>query len=321
MNQRVMQNYQQLAQQLGLRMDPEGGALYGVYGGYDVTVFAANSSYPYLLTVSASVQSAGGSLGKDTRRQFRRETPGVAALNQNGYVVTMNLKNTARQDRLAELLRGAMDAFVRFLRANGFQNCCQTCGRTGETDACCLAGSYLHLCPDCFAALQQNKTLDQAQTRSRRENLISGIVGALIGSLLGVACIVILSQLGYVAALSGVVMAVATLKGYELLGGKLTRKGVVISLLIMVLMTYVGDRLDWAIVIDQELGIGLLPSFRAVSYLLEEELIEAGSYWANLVLIYLFVLLGAIPTVYHTVKSRKLANRLYRLDGTAAGQQ
>ena len=31
-----------------------------------------------------------------------------------------------------------------------------------------------------------------------------------------------------------------------------------IGLVIMALMTYVGDRLDWAIVIDQELGVGLL---------------------------------------------------------------
>ena len=58
---------------------------------------------------------------------------------------------------------------------------------------------------------------------------MGGVVGALIGSLLGAASIILLSQLGYVAAISGVIMAVCALKGYELLGGKLTKKGVIIS--------------------------------------------------------------------------------------------
>lgn len=318
MNNRVLQNYQQLAQQTGLRLDSEGGALYGRYNGYDLIVSAPNASYPYMLAVTASVRSGGMSLGKEELRQFKREHKPVAALSQNGYVVTMAMKNMSRQERLQEALPEALSAFTAFLRANGFQNCCQTCGQTTETDPCCLAGSYLQLCPSCFTSLQQNQAMDQSQKRSRRENLISGVVGALIGSLLGVASIVILSQLGYVAALSGMIMAVATLKGYELLGGKLTRKGVVISVAIMLVMTYVGDRLDWAILIDQELGVGILTSFRIVPYLLEEGAIESTSYWANLVLIYVFLLLGAIPTVYHTIKNRKMAGRLYRLDHTAS---
>lgn len=44
------------------------------------------------------------------------------------------------------------------------------------------------------------------------ENIVGGIVGALLGSLLGVLCIVVLGQAGYVAALSGVIMAVGVLK-------------------------------------------------------------------------------------------------------------
>ena len=36
-----------------------------------------------------------------------------------------------------------------------------------------------------------------------RDNVIAGTVGAFLGSLIGVACIVILSKLGYVSAVSG----------------------------------------------------------------------------------------------------------------------
>ena len=48
----------------------------------------------------------------------------------------------------------------------------------------------------------------------KRENVPAGIVGAFLGSLIGVACAVLIGQLGYVASISGLVMAVCALKGY-----------------------------------------------------------------------------------------------------------
>ena len=41
-----------------------------------------------------------------------------------------------------------------------------------------------------------------------RDNVIAGTVGTFLGSLIGVACIVIFSRLGYVSAVAGLVMAV-----------------------------------------------------------------------------------------------------------------
>jgi len=48
------------------------------------------------------------------------------------------------------------------------------------------------------------------------ENVIAGIVGALIGAAIGGAAIILLSQLGVVASFSGIILAICTMKGYEL---------------------------------------------------------------------------------------------------------
>ena len=82
-----------------------------------------------------------------------------------------------------------------------------------------------------------------------RDNVIAGTVGAFLGSLIGVACIVILSKLGYVSAVSGLVMAVCAIKGYALLGGKLTKRGAVISGLFILVMTYVATKLCFALAV------------------------------------------------------------------------
>ena len=59
----------------------------------------------------------------------------------------------------------------------------------------------------------------EEQRKKRQENIVAGVVGAFLGTLLGVVCTVVIGQLGYVASVSGLIMAVGALKGYELLGG------------------------------------------------------------------------------------------------------
>ena len=62
-----------------------------------------------------------------------------------------------------------------------------------------------------------------------KENVFLGAVGALAGTLIGVICIVITGQLGYVSALCGVVMGVCALRGYQMLGKTVSKKGIIIT--------------------------------------------------------------------------------------------
>ena len=54
------------------------------------------------------------------------------------------------------------------------------------------------------------KTMEREK---RQENIVAGVVGAFLGTLLGVVCTVVIGQMGYVASISGLVMAVGALKG------------------------------------------------------------------------------------------------------------
>ncbi len=320
MNRVISNRYTQLAQAAGLSMDPNSGALYGRRGPYDVTVFAPNASYPYALSAVVSAIRPNAPLTKEEGQAFSANLKIVSGLTQNGSVITMSLKSTPNQRKLQEGLTAALDALISFLMQGGFQNCCQSCGRQDVVAPCYAGGAYLHLCPDCYANLQQQVAMNDAQKQQKKENVVAGVVGALIGSLLGVASIVILSQLGYVAVVSGIIMAVCTLKGYELLGGKLSNKGIIIGVAIMLIMTFFGDRVDWAIVVARELGIDFATAFQGISLLLEQEIIEASTYWGNLVLLYIFVLIGIVPTVLGAIRSRKEASRVYCL-GQATEQR
>lgn len=138
------------------------------------------------------------------------------------------------------------------------------------------------------------------ETKTKRENIVAGVVGAFLGTLLGVICTVVIGQLGYVASVSGLVMAVGALKGYELLGGTLSKKGAVISSALVLVMTYLAHRLTVAIEIATALGTdlsGTFACFQAVPGLLADGALDSRAYWGNLAMLYLFTLLGAVPTI------------------------
>lgn len=90
-------------------------------------------------------------------------------------------------------------------------------------------------CEHCGA--QVNEVLPTGELR-KPDNVLFGIFGALIGALIGGLCIVLLGQAGYVASFSGIVLALCTLKGYELLGGRLSKVGIAVSAVLILVIPF-----------------------------------------------------------------------------------
>lgn len=147
--------------------------------------------------------------------------------------------------------------------------------------------------------------MEQAK-KTRQENVAAGLVGALLGSLAGVLCTVVIGQMGYVTSISGLVMAVGALKGYELLGGRLSKTGAVISSLLILIMTLLAHRLTWAIALTSVIHVDVLECFRAIPILLKVGTLESAPYWRDLAMLYLFTLLGAVPTIISGLRSTSM---------------
>lgn len=302
---KLMQNYEQLAVGAGLRFDASRKVIYGQKNGFSIMAYAANASYPYILTVALSAKSPMGALTKADTKSFVKGEKPVSALTQQGNEIKMVIKGVSNQNKLCENFVNSVNALISFLRSKGFEPCCQFCGQQIETQDYEVRGSYMHLCPDCAGKLRSDMTMATQQKQQKRENIIGGIVGALLGSMIGILCIIFFAQLERVAAVSGVIMAVCAIKGYELLGGRLSKIGVVISVAMMVVMTYVGNYLMVAISIAGELDMGLFDAMQVFPELWAMDMIDTGVYYSNLFMLYAFTLLGAIPTVRANLKERE----------------
>lgn len=316
MNKKVKTRYAGLAQYLGMHFDEESGAIYGEREGFSLHIgpYVAKSNADYdMVAVSVGIQNNGAEIKREDTKAIKKAHKQIFCIIQEKNTVSMVLKRCTRLQKTQENVQDCLPAFISFLKSRGFVNGCEHCGEAKETECCYVAGNVMCLCEECYTATSQNMAEYEKQNKGKKENLIGGIVGAVLGSLIGVACIILLSQLGYVAALSGVVMAVCALRGYEMLGGKLTKRGIIISAVIMIVMTYVGDRLDWAIMIARELGTDIFYSYRLVPVLLTEEIIDIASYVADLVLVYVFLLLGAVPTIRNTMRGNDEAGKIKKL--------
>lgn len=142
------------------------------------------------------------------------------------------------------------------------------------------------------------------EIEAKKENVIAGIAGVLIGGIIGGAAIVLIGQLGLISALSGVVLAFCTLKGYELLGGKLSKVGIIASIIVMLVVPYFADRVSWALVIMEEFEWAFGDAFLYVHEVVEEFELQSD-YWKDLLFVYAFTVLGAFTSLRQTFKKKK----------------
>ena len=134
------------------------------------------------------------------------------------------------------------------------------------------------------------------------------MTGAFLGSFVGAACIVLVGQLGYTASFCGVIMAVCALRGYRRFAGVLSRKGILFSSCLILSMTYMANKLQYALLVSEAGEMGVFAAFRSLDALLEEGVLDTSAYFADLALLYLFTLLGAVPSLFAAYgQSRKEA--------------
>ncbi len=119
-----------------------------------------------------------------------------------------------------------------------------------------------------------------------------GILGALLGTAVGIASIILFSRLGFVAVLSGFILILGSGYGYLKLGKDMSVFGVVVCLVLSLAAPYIAEQLDWALLIVEEFGISLFDAFFSIGDFLEYGIIDQEMYTDSMVQTYIYCLLG-----------------------------
>ena len=178
----------QTAQRLHLTVDGESSILFGSVGGYQTMLWRNDHG---LAVMTLSLHKLGQEPDQSVIRQFVKGTRLVTGVSVRRSRVELTLNVRFGNPNQVEKLAEAVAAVVEFLHASGYDNCCQNCGSAVETDPCIMTGVPSLLCDSCYQQLGHLQEQNQQAELGKTENVVAGTVGALLGSLLGVACIVL----------------------------------------------------------------------------------------------------------------------------------
>ena len=316
MDKKYLQSVIPFAASVNFKVDNASGTLFGSYKGFNVMLFPLFNLRSFQLSVAVKRQGVSPSL-PEMQQIAAMSKKFLGACAVNGYRVDFNVKPSGLsiKSTVNNNLLHALEAVAANLSRLGYENCCQVCGQTENVGTYFAYNCTARLCDSCHQTyIERNNAVKQEKSK-KAENIVGGIIGAFLGSLIGAAAIILISQLGYIAAISGVIMGVCALKGYELLGGKLSKAGIIISSLIMIVMVFLSNQLDWAIILHNEYpAYGIFEAFKMMNYLLLNDGIDLSVYIPQLFLLYIFTFVGAAPTVSTAMRKQNMPDILYRMD-------
>lgn len=156
----------------------------------------------------------------------------------------------------------------------------------------------------------ESSVVQEFEEHEKKEHVLLGIFGALIGALIGCAAILLIGHFGYIAAIGGVIMAICSINGYRIFAGKMSNKGIFFCIVIMAVLVYFTNRVEYALDFYKELDAAYGDiSFIKVYENLNELLWDYDvyhSYITDMICLYAFTGGGAFPTIKNNYKEADL---------------
>ncbi len=284
----------------GYNYDDQLDVMYGEKNGYKFVVQAVQNQFTLMFSVKEQ-----GAVDSGMAKTIRQASPAIANAGFKNYKLTCMIKPGFTKKKKAQRIVEAIEQVSALLAQYHFVQCCEATGEENEVGLYMVGNQLSFLTPASFS--QRSQELDQSEQilLQTKENVLLGIVGAFLGSLIGVAAIVIIGQLGYVSIFSGIVMGICVIKGYELLARRLSMKGVILSGIIILIMPYIANQLDWAFTAATVYQVSVFDTFPYINDLLAEGIIDSTVYATNLVLVYLTTVIAAIVVMVNSFKAQQ----------------
>ena len=282
--------------------DDLSSCIYGLRYGF-TCVLKPQGDNEYVLLLAASKN--GEMPDVEEIHQAIRNVSGIISIAFEEYRLIVRFVQNKDPNKQAQIIFKGLDELTLWLRENGYLNCSELDGVNGVTKPCHVRGSIMLLDDHGYEMVEEEFSKYSKKDITPSENIFAGMVGALLGSIVGGIAIVILGQLGFVAAIAGFIMAYCCIKGYELLAGHFSIKGVIVCSIIMIFMVYVSKKVDWAITIASTLEVTFFEAYRMIFNLIVGGVIEVWTFAFDFITTYLFTALGAIPFMVNELRQKK----------------
>lgn len=290
--------------------------LAGYCRGYYVAI--AMDMANFYITVNCSKETDPGNAAlsaflEQTRLSNKKQ---ILALSVQPYRFTLTVREPELPKNSPKRINGIMEPILSYLALNAYTSGCGCCGATAQQLNCWnVNGEVVYLCDECAGEIEKGLQENQEEIKSQKSNLVGGLVGAFLGALIGVVLWIVIGKLGYISGIAGFVMGFCAMKGYELLGKHLDKKGVIACIIMLVIMVYFANKLTWAISAYSELKAydwTFSEVFQNLGYILSESGLTGG-YFTDLVIGYLLTALASFGSIRNAFRASSGSYKVNKL--------
>ncbi len=234
----------------GFVLEKAQNVMHGTYRGIDLLIVPLDTENQYQIQLYANLGTIDNKEGfLDYLGTMSKDCPFVHHAGYNGSnMVSVYVLSRGVEDK--ENLTNAMSALVSKCSEYGLHNCCAHCKNETVLHAAAVDQTPLMLCDNCLSQVM-GRVSGRPQ---RKENVLLGLIGAIVGVLLGSVLWIVIGQIGFIAGIAGFAIVFGGMKGYELLGGRLSKAGIVICVLLSLLTIIGAEFVSIVIALYQELS-------------------------------------------------------------------
>ena len=271
-------------------VDTTSVALYGAAGAR-----MAQGGQPAMPVVRAYVKREGGIDLGGINAFLKKKWTGLKVYDAQADEVAVWMHINNAWTLKAENVEALLQEFSAYLVQSGYQSGCSFCSTTENLGYTEQDGRVMEVCDVCHEKLQGAVEEIKAQ-RETTGSYGKGAIGAVLGGIIGIIPWVLIGLLGYIAAISGLLMAWLSYKGYLLLGGKKGRGMVWILVIVLIVFTYVGVMTSEIVAYAVQGGYDL--TSEAFIFMLTAPFSpEGGGFWGQIALGWLFAGLGSFGLI------------------------
>ena len=209
----------------------------------------------------------------------------VASAKANGNVVTITFKTALTANGKAKNVISSIPEVINWFHMNGYSNCAEETLEPADTKVFINRGVIHFYTEEVANQMLTERAVEQAAAPVVVENYALGTAFALGGVIVGAILIVIVGQLGYISLLGGVVMGFLTLTAYQKGAGKLSKIGIVICFVLMLIGVYYANKFDFALTVTRIFhqegytNVRMMDAFGVLPEMMEKGIIDSADYY------------------------------------------
>lgn len=283
-------------EQFQLTVDEKKRVAYGYVSGLKYMITFQPQQRQYILMTTLKTENEMGALNQALEAMDKGEFINWVSYQEEAVIVNVKAHKALTASIMMDILNQVSSLIIQ----NGYVQCCRFCGEEKDVEVCSINGTLNLMCSECFSKVEIT------QEPVKKVNTPLGILGALVGSLIGIIAWVVIYKLGYIAGITGFIMAFGCFKGYQMLGGRMDKKGVWISLGISIVMLAVAEMISLGLeiytVYGEYVSLSLIDAFRLLPYMLGEGEV-LGAVVEDLLFGYVFMALASFTFVKNAYMS------------------